>query len=69
MIKLTSLQGEEFFLSADLIEKVEQVPDTLITLISGKKIRVREDADSVVEKYMEYKRKIHGFSEVRNEQV
>jgi flagellar protein FlbD len=65
MIKLTSLQGEKFYLSADLIEKVEEVPDTLITLISGKKIRVSEDTDMVVEKYIEYKRKIHGFSEVR----
>lgn len=67
MIKLTSLQGEEFFLSADLIERIEEIPDTMITLISGKKIRVREDANAVVEKYMKYKRKIHRFSEVRDE--
>ena len=67
MIKLTSLQGEEFFLSADLVERIEEIPDTMITLISGKKIRVREDANTVVEKYMEYKRKIHRFSEVRDE--
>lgn len=58
MIQLTSLHGEEFFLSADLIERVEQIHDTLITLVSGKKIRVSEDVNTVVERYIEYKRKI-----------
>lgn len=67
MIKLTSLQGEHFYLSADLIEKVEEIPDTMITLINGKKIRVSEDANTVVEKYIEYKRRIQGFMEVRHE--
>ncbi len=67
MIKLTSLQGEKFFLSADLIERIEEIPDTMITLIGGKKVRVNEDANEVVERYIEYKRKIHRFLEVRDE--
>lgn len=67
MIQLTSLQGETFFLSADLIERVEEIPDTLITLVSGKKLRVSEDAETVVERYTVYKRKIYGGLEVRHE--
>ncbi|MCG8483984.1 MAG: flagellar FlbD family protein [Clostridia bacterium] len=67
MIQLTSLQGEKFFLSADLIERVEEIPDTMITLVNGKKLRVSEDADTVVDRYIEYKRKINGVMEVRHE--
>lgn len=67
MIKLTSLQGEEFFLNADLIERVEELPDTIITLVNGKKMRVIEDADTIVEKFINYKRKIQCLAEVRNE--
>ena len=37
MIKL-HLKGSEFYLNADLIERVEELPDTLITLIGGKSL-------------------------------
>lgn len=67
MIKLTSLQGEEFFLNTDLIERVEELPDTIITLTSGKKMRVVEDANTIVEKFINYKRKIQCLAEVQNE--
>lgn len=67
MISLTSLHGEQFFLSGDLIERIEEIPDTMITLVSGKKLRVSEDANTVVERYIEYKRKINGVMEVGHE--
>ena len=67
MIKLTTLKGEEFYLNAELIEKIEEIPDTMITLIGGKKIWVRDNAQGVVDKVMIYKRAIYcSHREVRS---
>lgn len=60
MIKLTSLKGEAFYLNAELIERIEEIPDTLITLQSGKKIRVSQKGSEVVERIVAYRRKING---------
>ena len=37
MIELTRLNNRKFMLNCDLIESVEETPDTVITLVSGKK--------------------------------
>ncbi len=60
MIKLNSLQGEPFYLNAELIERIEETPDTIITLIGGKKIRVSQDGMEVVELIITYRRRIGG---------
>lgn len=59
MIELTTLKGKSFYLNAELIEQIEELPDTMITLIGGKKIRVKERAQIVVEKVITYKREIY----------
>jgi len=56
VIKLTALGGSEFILNAELIEQIESVPETLITLTTGRKLLVRDGADQVVEKVLEYRR-------------
>lgn len=61
MIKLTTLKGNEFYLNCELIEKIEEIPDTMITLLGGKKIWVKERAETVVEKTVQYKRKLYSF--------
>jgi flagellar protein FlbD len=58
MIKLTGLNKKEFILNAEIIEKIEVVPETLITLINGKKYLVLESEDEVIEKIIRYKKKI-----------
>ncbi|MCY6959607.1 MULTISPECIES: flagellar FlbD family protein [Clostridium] len=58
MIKLTGLNHKEMFLNADHIEKMEEVPETLITLTNGKKYIVLESNEEVLNKVVEYKRKI-----------
>jgi len=58
MIKLTGLNKIEFILNADVIEKIEVVPDTLITLINGKKYLVLESTDEIIEEILKYKKKI-----------
>lgn len=62
MIELSSLHGEKFYLNADLILKIEQIPDTMITLTNGEKIRVSDPPEAVVQKFLEYKRKIAPFA-------
>ncbi|MDO9379138.1 MAG: flagellar FlbD family protein [Nocardioidaceae bacterium] len=48
MVTLTRLTGGPFALNADLIERVDQTPDTVITLVDGTKYLVRESLDEVV---------------------
>jgi len=57
MIQLTKLHGEKIIVNADLIEFVEQTPDTIISTTAGKKMMVKESADDVVRLVIEYKRK------------
>ncbi|GAB6167695.1 flagellar FlbD family protein [Clostridium carnis] len=58
MINLTGMNNKDFILNADHIEKIEEVPETLITLTNGKKYLVLEEVDEVVEKVIRYKNKI-----------
>lgn len=48
MIELTRLNGQPFILNAILIEQVESLPDTTITLINGKKVLVQNPYEEVV---------------------
>jgi flagellar protein FlbD len=60
MIKLCKLKGgdQDIVVNADLIETIEETPDTVITLTNGKKFLVEESMDAVVRKVMDYKRAI-----------
>lgn len=48
MIRVTRLNGSTILVNAILIETIEQTPDTIITLTTGKKIMVLEKAQDVV---------------------
>ena len=56
MISVTRLNGKRFVVNAELIRTVEEHPDTIITLINGDRIIVREPMDDVVERVIEYGR-------------
>ena len=58
MIKLTGLNNKEIILNADNIEKLEAVPESLITLVNGNKYLVHEDVDEIINRVIEYKSKI-----------
>lgn len=58
MVNLTAMNNKAFILNADHIEKVEEVPETLITLTNGKKYIVLESVEEVIEKVISYKNKI-----------
>lgn len=48
MIVLTRLSGSVFVLNADLIERLDCTPDTVVTLVDGKKYVVAEDMAVIV---------------------
>lgn len=58
MIEITKMNGSKITVNADLIETVEETPDTLITLTSGKKYILRETRKEVRMLVIEYKRQI-----------
>ena len=58
MIRVTRLNGEHFALNADLIERVEGHPDTVITLLEGNKYLVAESVDLVIREIREYRASI-----------
>lgn len=59
MIILTSISGKEFCLNSDLIYKIRETPDTIITLTDGKTLRVEETMEDIIAKIVEYKRLIY----------
>ncbi|MCD6161902.1 MAG: flagellar FlbD family protein [candidate division Zixibacteria bacterium] len=59
MIKATRLNDSELVINADMIEFIESIPDTIISLTTGKKIMVKETVDELIEKVESYKRRIH----------
>lgn len=54
MIQLTKRDGEVFLLNQDLIERIEEVPDTHIILANGHHYLVKESACLVVERIIGY---------------
>ena len=64
MITVRRLNDRTVVLNADLIKMIESTPDTLITLINGDTLMVRESLEEVVDKAVEYARKIRGFQVV-----
>jgi flagellar protein FlbD len=61
MIRLTRLNQRPFVLNAEQIKTVEQTPDTMITLLNGEQLMVREPAEEVVRLAIEYGRALRTF--------
>ena len=58
MISLTRLSGTQFLLNADLIERVDSTPDTVITLVDGTKYVVSESMGAVLDAVIAYRGEI-----------
>ncbi|MEG1256022.1 flagellar FlbD family protein [Clostridium sp.] len=57
MIEVNPLKGTKFILNSNQIEKIEEIPETVITLINGKKYLVENSAKEIVEKVIEFKKR------------
>jgi flagellar protein FlbD len=55
MIELTRLNGKSMVLNSDLIKTAEASPDTMLTLINGEKLIVREDLGEVTQRTLAYR--------------
>lgn len=55
MIELTRLNGSTIVLNSDLIKTAESSPDTMLTLITGEKLIVREELDELVRRVLAYR--------------
>lgn len=58
MIDLRLINGTHIVLNSDLIEFIEATPDTVISLSTGKKLMVKESVDEVVEKIIQFRRRV-----------
>jgi flagellar protein FlbD len=58
MIRLTRLNRAPMVLNSDLIEHIDVTPDTVITLTTGQILRVRETADEVVKRIVEFRQRV-----------
>jgi flagellar protein FlbD len=61
MIRVTRLDGQEYYINPHQIESLELRPDTTLLMLSGKHVVVREDAEDIINKIVEYRRRIGGF--------
>ena len=55
MISLSRLNGQVFALNGDLIERVDETPDTVITLVDGTKYVVAEAVDEVITRVVDFR--------------
>mgnify|MGYP003461101532 CR=1 FL=1 len=59
MIHLTRLNRSSITLNAVYIERIESIPDTVVTLLSGKKVHVLETVEEVTDKVTTFYQKIN----------
>ncbi|MGA7560810.1 MAG: flagellar FlbD family protein [Terriglobales bacterium] len=58
MIQLTRLNSHPLVVNSDLIKFVEQAPDTVITLVNGDKLVVRESAQEILARVVQFRRSV-----------
>jgi flagellar protein FlbD len=62
MITLTRLSGSVFVLNSDLIERIDATPDSVVTLVDGKKYVVAESLDQIIDAVRTYRGQIVALS-------
>lgn len=56
MIRMTRLDGTQFYVNAEFIQSVESTPDTHVVLLNGHSYVVREQDEEIVERIVDYHR-------------
>ncbi len=52
------MDGKKYWINPHQVEYMEQTPDLTLTMLSGKKVVVRETPDEIIERIVAYRRKI-----------
>ncbi|MBN2735443.1 MAG: flagellar FlbD family protein [Spirochaetales bacterium] len=61
MIKVTKLDGTEYYINPHQIEYIESNPDTTLVMLSGKRLIVKEEYELVYKRIVQYRRLIGAF--------
>jgi flagellar protein FlbD len=61
MIKVTQLNGIEYYINPHQIEYIQMRPDTTLLMLSGKHVVVLEKVEVIIERIVEYRRLIGAF--------
>ena len=61
MIKVTRLNGTEYYINPHQIESMEIQPDTNLLMLSGKHVVVKETVGEIINRIVEYRGRIGGF--------
>jgi flagellar protein FlbD len=59
MIFITKINNQKVVINAELIEMIEQTPETMISMTTGKKFIVKEKLEEVVELVKKYKKELN----------
>ena len=58
MIQVTQLNGKKYWINPHMIETMESLPDLTLTLLSGRKLIIKDAPEEVIQKIIEYRNKI-----------
>jgi flagellar protein FlbD len=61
LIKVTRLNGTEYYINPHQIEYIEINPDTTFYMLSGKHVVVKEPVEEIIDRIVEYRRRIGLF--------
>lgn len=61
MIEVTRLDGKVFYVNPHQIEYIESNPDTTMIMLSGKRLVIREDYETILDRIVAYRRQIGAF--------
>lgn len=61
MIELTRVDDTIFYLNCNEIERIELIPETAIILLNGKTYIVKNSSEEVIEKIVQFNRKINAY--------
>ncbi len=67
MIQLTKINGHQIVLNSDLIEYIEETPDTVITLNNNDKVIVKDRMTEIIEKVIRYRRTLARLVDTEHE--
>ena len=68
MIEVTKLNNKKFVINSDLIETVEAMPDTTISLTTGNKYVIKESVPEVIHKIIEFRQAFNLFLQKKREE-
>lgn len=61
MIKVTQLNGTQYWINPHQIESLEAHPDVTLNMLSGRHLIVRESPEEIIDRIVEYRKRIGAF--------